>query len=107
MSGHVEIRTFVAAPVDAVWKADNDPTVWAAAGHAVIDPEIAGDTLRFKVRTPPDAAGRSWSYSVERILDIDRRTAYSRRTGSDDFLYSSMWVGYMPVSGGTEITGAA
>jgi ketosteroid isomerase-like protein len=103
MSGHVEICRFVAAPLDSVWQADNDPAVWAAAGHAVIDPEIAGDSIRFKVKTPPDAAGRSWSYSVERILDSDRKTVYSRRTGCDDFLYSCMWVGYFPVTGGTEI----
>jgi hypothetical protein len=103
MSGHVDVRVRVAAPLDAVWAAANDPSVWAGAGHPVGGLARDGERVRFQVTTPPDGAGRVFSYQVERIADERSRTVYSRRFDSADFLYSHVWFGYEPAGQGTEM----
>jgi hypothetical protein len=103
MAGHVDVRVLARAPLERVWAAANDPAEWAAAGHPVHDLERDGRRLSFRVVTPPDALGRSWTYLVERLADEGRRTVYSRRLGSADFAYSHVWYGFEPAPGGTEI----
>jgi aromatase len=103
MSGHVDVCAEVAVPVEKVWAAANDPGVWAGAGHPVED--LSADGLRsvFRVVTPPDPAGRSFSYRVERIADPAARTVFSRRFDSDEFLYSHVWFAYRWINGKTEM----
>jgi hypothetical protein len=103
MSGHVDIRALVAAPLDTVWDAANDPAVWRGAGHPVDDLIHDGDRVRFRVATAPDAAGRRFSYQVERTADRSARTVYSRRFDSPEFRYSHVWFGYRQLAEGTEM----
>jgi len=107
MAGHVDIRMTVKAPLQAVWKAANDPSGWAAAGHPVQDLEEITDGIRFRVIAPakPDggADGGVLSFVVERYPDEERKTVYSRRLGSADFRYSHVWFAYAPTAEGTEM----
>lgn len=103
MSGHVDIRVTVAAPLAAVWADANDPARWAAAGHPVTDvSDIAGRT-RFRVTTPPDREGRTFAYTVERTADEAAKTVYSRRFDSSDFRYGHVWFAYTATEAGTEM----
>ena len=103
MAGHVDVRATVAASLDAVWAAANDPAEWAGAGHPVGEVTADGERTRFRVTTPPDPAGRSFGYDVERIADPVARTVYSRRFGSPDFRYGHVWFSYSPAGPATEI----
>jgi len=103
VAGHIEVVVPVAAPLDVVWAVANDPAAWSGTGHPVRDLVTTGDTSRFRVVTGPDAAGRSWSYTVERIVDEPARTVFSRRIGSPDFRYGHVWFGYASAGEGTEM----
>lgn len=103
MAAHVDVRTLVAAPLDMVWAAANDPAGWAGAGHPVRDLTVEDDRVRFAVTTPPDERGRSFSYSVERSPNQAARTVYSRRFGSADFRYSHVWFAYSAAGTATEV----
>jgi aromatase len=95
MSGHIDSRITVQAPLDLLWQVANsteNDRQHEADGHDVVatDPERGSVTLR--IQTPPDADGRSWSYLVERVLDPDRHTVYARRWGNEYFRYShALW----------------
>jgi predicted ester cyclase len=103
VAGHVDVRQLVRAPVADVWRADNDPGAWGAAGHPVQDLERDGDVVRFRVTTPPGPDGRSLSYTVERTADEAARTVYSRRFGSPDLRYCHVWFAYEPSGDDTEL----
>jgi Polyketide cyclase / dehydrase and lipid transport len=95
MAGHVDVREVARAPLERVWAVASDPAEWARAGHPARDVERRGDRLRFR---PASGGGL-----VERVEDPVRRTAYSRRVGSDEFVYCHLWFGHEEVADGTEL----
>ncbi len=103
VAGHVDVRRTAPAPLDTVWRVANDPAVWAAGGHPVRNLRRCDGRTLFDVTTPPDGAGRSWTFSVERVEDEASRTVYSRRIGTSQFRYSHTLFSYTPVDGGTEM----
>jgi hypothetical protein len=90
------------APLDRVWAIGNDPAEWARAGHAAEELVELGDRLRFRV-TAPRGDGHAWTYRVERVLDVERRTVFSRWLDADHVAYCHLWFSYEPVEHGTEI----
>ncbi|MGH3793529.1 MAG: SRPBCC family protein [Pseudonocardiaceae bacterium] len=102
-AGHVDVRVAARAPLEQVWAVANDRTAWAHAGHPVRTPFDFGDESRFNVTTPPDPHGRSWSFQVHRIRDDERKTVFSRRYDTPDFVYSTQWFGYQEVGEHTEM----
>jgi predicted ester cyclase len=103
MAGHVDVSVIATAPVPVVWAVATDPAQWAAGGHPARGFRAADGRARFEVSTPPDAAGRSWDFTVERVEDPVAHTVYSRRLDSPDFRYSHTWFAYTEVPGGTEL----
>lgn len=95
MAGHADVRAVARAPLERVWAVASDPAEWARAGHAVRDVERRGDRLRFR----PAAGGGL----VERVEDPRHHTAFSRRIGSDAFLYCHLWFGHEETADGTEL----
>jgi hypothetical protein len=103
MAGHVDLRVIALAPLERVWAVANDPVEWARAGHAVQELVDLGDRLRFRVTMPGDEGSSAWTYVVERVMDVERRTVYSRWLEIDHFTYTHLWFSYEPVEQGTEI----
>jgi hypothetical protein len=95
MAGHVDVRALARAPLERVWAVATDPAEWARAGHPVRDVERSGHRLRFR----PAAGGGL----VERVEDPGRHTVFSRRLGSDEFVYCHLWFGHEEVAHGTEL----
>jgi Polyketide cyclase / dehydrase and lipid transport len=93
MAGHVDVRVVARAPLERVWAVSTDPAAWARAGHPVRDVERRGDRLRFRTATGP----------VERVEDAMRRTVYSRRLDSEEFVYCHVWFGHEEVAEGVEL----
>lgn len=93
MAGHVDVRVVARAPLERVWAVATDPEQWALAGHPVVSAERRGDRLRFRVATGV----------VERVEDARRRTVFSRRIDSTEFVYCHLWFGHEEVAGGTEL----
>jgi aromatase len=106
MSGHVENKVFIAAPVELTWElansTENDKR-HSPDGHAVVAEDPARGSRVLRVATPPDVDGRVWEYHVERVMDAERHLVYARRFGNPFFLYScALWV-YAPAPGGSTI----
>jgi hypothetical protein len=96
MAGHVDIRVRVHAPLEVTWRIANETDSGGPAGdssrhspgHDVISWEPERNRITYHITTAPDAAGRSWSYYVERTTDPAAKTAYARRWGNEYFTYS-------------------
>jgi aromatase len=101
--GHIDVRVHADAPLDHVWAVSNDRAAWAHAGHPPVEGADFGSSSVFTVATPPDPQGRSWAFTVHRIRDDERRTVFSRRYGSPEFLYNTVWFGYRREGSGTEM----
>jgi hypothetical protein len=97
MTGHIDIRVRVSAPLDVMWEvvsateasADSaNPDNRHAQGHDVMSWDPDANRIVYRITPGPDQAGRSWPYLVERVTDTAGRTAYARRWGNPNFVYS-------------------
>jgi aromatase len=106
MSGHLDIRVNVKAPLDLTWRLGNsreDDQRHVADDHTVVAEDSGRNSYTLRIASPPDAAGRVWNYYVERVIDDARHVVYARRWGNPHFRYSTaIWI-YREVPGGTEI----
>jgi aromatase len=99
MAGHCDIRVFVRAPLDVTWEVANRRN----GMHEIVDEDPARHSIVYRITTPPDLAGRRWSYLAERIADPARRIVYARRWGNPHFRYCYAFWQYREVEGGSEI----
>ncbi|MET7637243.1 hypothetical protein [Streptomyces sp. NPDC005438] len=106
MSGHIDTKIFIAAPLELTWELANsreNDRRHSTDGHLLVaeSPERNARTLR--VTSPPDAQGREWQYYVERVLVPEQKVAYARRWGNPNFRYSvALWV-YREEPGGSSV----
>jgi aromatase len=105
MAGHIDTTVFIAAPLALTWEIANSPAGDRHSGgeHDIVARDPARGSVVYKIATPPDPAGRSWTYFAERIVDPETRTAFARRWGNPNFLYSHAFWQYGEADGGSAI----
>lgn len=111
MAGHLDIRVKVDAPLEVTWRIANETDSGGpvgdsgrhSPGHDVISWEPDRNRITYRITTPPDGNGQSWSYYVERTTDPANKTAYARRWGNEHFTYSYAFWQYTGSGAASEI----
>lgn len=98
MAGHIDVRVKISAPLAVIWRIATEAetpaggTASAAArhtpGHEVTDWDPENNRIAYRITTAPDSNGVAWSYCAERTTDMAGKTAYARRWGNENFVYS-------------------
>ncbi|OLE21041.1 MAG: polyketide cyclase [Catenulispora sp. 13_1_20CM_3_70_7] len=104
--GHTEASIVIDAPRAEVWRLTNDVPAWPqlfSEYSAATVLERAGDTVRFRLTTRPDANGDEWSWVSERTTDQDTYTVEARRVETGAFQHMRIHWSYHVVEGGTEM----
>ncbi len=97
MAGHIDVRVKVSAPLEVMWEVANEietpgtatgPADRHAQNHEIVqwNPEL--NRITYRINPGPDPANRTWAYQAERIVNAADKTAYARRWGNENFLYS-------------------
>jgi len=104
VAAHVENSVVVRAPRALAWElAISDAMRHAGGRHEVLRRDEDRRSVTLRIVTPPDEAGRSWTYDVERIADPERHTVYARRGGNPHWLYAHAWWAYEETQDGTVV----
>jgi aromatase len=112
MAGHIDVRVKVAAPLDVLLEVANavettqttaTPADRHAAGHEIVQWNQDRNSIIYRINPGPDAADRTWEYQVERIVNKTDKTAYARRWGNENFLYSYAFWQYTGSGGNSEL----
>jgi hypothetical protein len=111
MAGHIDVRVKVAAPLETTWQIASETESGGPAnadnrhspGHDVVSWEPEKNRITYRITTAPDANGHAWSYFVERTTDPASKTAYARRWGNENFIYSYAFWQYTGSESGSEI----
>jgi hypothetical protein len=103
MAGHVDVRVKVSAPLEVAWQVAGEADGRHTPGHEVISSDLEGNRITYRIATPPDSNGRTWSYYVERTTDPVSKTAYARRWGNENFTYSYAFWQYTGSDSASEI----
>jgi hypothetical protein len=97
VAGHIDVRVKVAVSLDVLWAVTNavetaqataGPADRHAAGHEMVESNQDRNSVIYRINPGPDAADRTWEYQVERIVSEADKTAYARRWGNENYLYS-------------------
>jgi hypothetical protein len=98
MSGHIDVRVKIAAPLAVTWRIATEAETPDAGsgsagarhtpGHEITAWDPKRNRITYHITTTPDSNGIAWSYYAERTTDISGKTAYARRWGNEHFAYS-------------------
>jgi hypothetical protein len=94
MAGHIDVRVKVCAPLEVMWEVANlieAPGTTAdrhSPGHEIARWDPDRNSVIYRITPGPNASDRTWAYEVERIVNPPAKTAYARRFGNENFLYS-------------------
>jgi aromatase len=97
MSGHTDNAIVINAPMDLVWSMTNDVRSWPELFSEYASAEVLAEdatTIRFRLTTRPDEAGRQWTWVSERTPDPDTRTVRARRIETGPFEYMNLYWEY-------------
>jgi aromatase len=97
MSGHTDNAIVINAPMDMVWSMTNDVRSWPELFSEYASAEVLaedGTTIRFRLTTRPDEAGRQWTWVSERTSDPDTRTVRAHRIETGPFEYMNLYWEY-------------
>lgn len=97
MSGHTDNAIAINAPMDLVWSMTNDVRSWPELFSEYASAEVLADdgtTIRFRLTTRPDEAGRQWTWVSERTPDPTTRTVRARRIETGPFEYMDLYWEY-------------
>lgn len=112
MAGHIDVRVKVAVPLDVLWEfskvaemaqATAGPADRHAAGHEMVESNRERNSVIYRINPGPDADDRTWEYQVERVVNEAAKTAYARRWGNENFLYSYAFWQYTGTDAGSEL----
>jgi hypothetical protein len=112
MAGHIDVRVQVSAPLDVLQEIANavemaqttvSPADRHAHGHETVQWNPDRNSVIYSINPGPDASDRTWAYQVERIVNGPDKTAYARRWGNENFLYSYAFWQYTGSDGQSEI----
>jgi hypothetical protein len=112
MAGHIDVRAQVSAPLDVLREVANavetsqttvTPADRHAHGHETVQWNPGRSSVIYSINPSPDASDRTWAYQVERIVNEADKTAYARRWGNENFLYSYAFWQYTGSGGQSEI----
>lgn len=91
MAGHIDVRVKVSVRLEVLWEVANaaqtsqSPADRHAQGHDIVQRNPVRNSIAYRITPGRDA---NWTYEVERIVNEADKTAYARRWGNDNFLYS-------------------
>ena len=112
MAGHIDVRVKVAASLDVLWEiskavemaqATAGPADRHAVGHEMVEFNRDRNSVIYRINPGTDTADRTWEYQVERIVNETDKTAYARRWGNENFLYSYAYWQYTGANGSSEL----
>jgi hypothetical protein len=112
MAGHIDVRVKVSASLEVMWEVANvietpgtatGPAERHAQNHEIVDWNPDLNRIIYRINPGPDASGRTWAYQVERIVNPADKTAYARRWGNENFLYSYAFWQYIGNGAESEI----
>ena len=108
--GRVDNAVTIDAPLDFVWETMNDVENWPNLFTEYAKSEILernGNTILFRLETHPDPEydNKVWSWTSERTIDPENRTAKSRRIDLQNIPYERMEIEWYfePRDDGTEM----
>jgi aromatase len=112
VAGHIDVRVKVAASLAVLWEVSNAAEMAQttasqadrhAAGHEMVEWNRDRKSVIYRINPGSDAADRTWEYQVERIVNEADKTAYARRWGNENFLYSYAFWQYTGTDGSSEL----
>jgi aromatase len=108
--GKTDNAVTIDAPLDFVWETMNDVENWPNLFTEYAKSEILerdGNTILFRLETHPDPEydNKVWSWTSERTVDPEARTAKSRRIDLQNIPYERMEIEWYfePRDDGTEM----
>ena len=108
--GRTDNAVTIDAPLDFVWETMNDVENWPNLFTEYAKSEILernGNTILFRLETHPDPEydNKVWSWTSERTVDPETRTAKSRRIDLQNIPYERMEIEWYfePRDDGTEM----
>jgi hypothetical protein len=110
MAGHIDVRVKVLATLDLMWKVANATEAPEgsqanrhAQSHDIVEHDPEHNRIVYRITPAADSSGQTWSYQVERIVNVADKTAYARRWGNENFLYSVAFWQYTGSGADSEI----
>jgi aromatase len=107
MSAHVDHEIVIRAPLSLTWKMANDVQSWPslfAGEYAKVDLLSAThDRMVLRLFTVPDDHGRTFSWTSERVMDVDTHTVAARRLELGPFRYMHIFQSFEPTMTGTRL----
>lgn len=106
MAARTDNEIDIKAPVDLVWEMTNDVRSWPGLFDEYESVEVLSDdgtTIRFRLTTRPDEAGRTWTWVSERTPDAASRTVRAHRVETGPFAYMRIYWQYTPIDDGVRM----